>query len=351
MHRLQDPGRDTRTPDGVIGSSLAARGSNAGGATLTGSSFRAAWWCRGPHLQTLWPTLFRRRPRPRYRRERFELPDGDFLDLDWFGPPEADSLVMVLHGLEGSSASHYVRGLCWTLAALDIPSVVVHQRGCGGEPNRLARFYHAGETEDLSRVADRLATSLTNRRLYAVGYSLGGNILLKWLGQSRDSPLVGAAAISVPFRLADGARRLERGLSRLYQTYLLRSMKHSVARKRARMRHPIDPERLAKCRTFEQIDTCLTAPLHGFRDAQDYYVRSSSRQFLGKIRTPTLIIHARDDPFMTASTIPSAAELPPAIRLELSRHGGHCGFIAGGLPWRPHYWLEQRIPAFICGKR
>lgn len=314
-----------------------------------GTGFHAAWWCRNPHLQTLWPYLFRRRPRPRYRRERLELPDGDFLDLDWFGPA-ADPLVVILHGLEGSSSSHYVRALAHNLAHFEVPSVVMHQRGCSGEPNRLARFYHGGETGDLRFVLEHCRRRRPAGRLYAVGFSLGGNILLKWLGQAPDTLLDAAAAVSAPFRLDHGAHRLERGLSRLYQAHLLRGMKQSVARKRRRMPHPVDPRTLSKCRTFEEIDTCLTAPLHGFRDARDYYARNSCRQFLDAIRTPTLIIHALDDPFLTPAAVPDAAELAPDVKLELSRHGGHCGFVAGPTPLQPRYWLDERLPAFILSR-
>jgi predicted alpha/beta-fold hydrolase len=296
----------------------------------------------------LWPFFLRSRPRPPYRRERIELPDGDFLDLDWLGPHRVNGpLVVILHGLEGSSSSHYVRALAHNLTGAAVTSVVMHQRGCGGEPNRLARFYHGGETGDLKFVLDRLSREHPDNPLYAVGYSLGANILLKWLGESGDdSRLDAAAAVSVPFRLDEGARRLEQGLSRIYQYHLVDSMKRSVARKRRFMTHPVDPARLKVCRSFEEIDTCLTAPLHGFRDARDYYERSSCRQFLNGIRTRTLIVHARDDPFMTPVAIPGEDELSPTTRLELSPHGGHCGFVSG-TPWRPRYWLDERIPAFI----
>ncbi len=313
----------------------------------SGAAFTPAWWCRGPHLQTLWPHLFRHRPRPRYRRERLELPDGDFLELDWCGPATPDPLVVILHGLEGSSSSHYVRALAHNLARCGIPSVVMHQRGCSGVPNRLARFYHAGETGDLRFVLEHCRRKRPGGLLYAVGFSLGGNMLLKWVGESRNPLLDAAAAVSVPFRLDHGAWRLEHGASRLYQAHLIRGMKRSVARKRRRMPHPVDVRSLAKCRTFEQIDTCLTAPLHGFRDARDYYERNSCRQFLGTIRTPTLIIHALDDPFLTPDAVPGPEELSTDVRMELSRHGGHCGFVAGPTPFRPRYWLDRRVPDYI----
>lgn len=317
------------------------------GGIVADPGFEAPPWCRGPHTQTLWPFLFRSRPRPRYRRERLELPDGDFLDLDWYGPADADSLVIILHGLEGSSSSHYVRALSHALDRVGLASVVMHQRGCGGEPNRLPRFYHGGETADFHFVLERLREARPDRGLYAVGYSLGGNILLKWLGEAgEDAFLEAAVAVSVPFRLDIGARRLERGVSRIYQAYLVGSMKRSVTRKRRFMDHPVNPATLSRCRTFEEIDTCLTAPLHGFRDATDYYSRSSCRQSLHGIRTPTLIIHARDDPFMTPAAVPEEDELSSTTRLELTRAGGHCGFVAGN-PLRPRYWLDERIPSFI----
>ncbi|MGA8258621.1 MAG: hydrolase [Arenicellales bacterium] len=324
------------------------RGPNAPGPVVIESDFRAAPWCRGPHLQTLWPYLFRRHPKPQYRRDRLELPDGDFIDLDWLGPSRSSALAVVLHGLEGSSSSHYVRALSQALSERGIAVVVMHQRGCSGEPNRLARFYHAGETSDFQVVLRHCERLLPDARRYAVGYSLGGNILLKWLGESgTDSLLRGAVAVSVPFLLEVGARRLERGASRLYQAYLIRSMKRSVAIKRRRMPHPIEDLVLSRCSTFEEIDTCLTAPLHGFLDAHDYYERSSCRPFLHRITTQTLILHARDDPFMTPEVIPGPHELSASIRLELSRSGGHCGFVSGPSPLRPHYWLDRRIPDFI----
>lgn len=327
---------------------------DAGGARLlpggrvVRSDFRAAWWGRDPHLQTLWPYLFRLHPRPSYRRERFELPDGDFVDLDWSGPRDADTTIVMLHGLGGSSSSHYIRALSHRLNMLGMRGVVMHQRGCSGEPNRLARFYHAGETDDLRRVLASLRTRLPGDRLGAAGYSLGGNMLLKWLGEAgADSMLDAAVAVSVPFDLEVGAQRLEQGLSQLYQAHLLRSMKHAVALKRRRMAYPVDSRELGRCKTFVEIDNCLTAPLHGFRDARDYYARSSARQFLGSIRIPTLILQAEDDPFLAPVAIPGDDELSPQVRLELSANGGHCGFLSGSMPLWPRYWLDERIPGFM----
>jgi len=320
---------------------------------VTGDSarpFRPAWWCRGPHAQTLWPYLFRPWPRPAFRRERLELPDGDFLDLDWCGPPRGP-VVLAMHGLEGSSASHYLRGLAGTLSAAGTRVAVMHFRGCSGEPNRLARNYHSGETGDLDWVVRHLQAREPGTALAAVGYSLGGNVLLKWLGERGiHTPLHAAAAVSVPYDLAACARRLETGLSRLYQWRLVGLLKRATRRKFARLDCPVPLAGLDAVKTFWQFDDLVTAPLHGFRDAADYYARSSSRQFLPAIRTPTLLLHAADDPFMTAAVVPDPNELPDGVELQLSTHGGHVGFVTGPHPGRPVYWLERRIARFFAAR-
>jgi len=309
------------------------------------SSFRPAWWLPGPHLQTLWPSLIRPRPQPALRRERLELPDGDFLDLDWT-PGTSGPLVLVLHGLEGSVHSHYAAGIMRALHARGLRAVLMHFRGCSGEPNRLARSYHSGETGDVNHVATELRRRHPDIPLAGVGYSLGGNVLLKWLGETGgDNPLAQAVAVSVPLRLDRAADRLEQGASRLYQAYLLRSLRRSVGRKfRSReLSAPLALHELRRLRTFRAFDNAVTAPLHGFRDAHDYYARSSSRPFLGDIQVPTLILQAEDDPFLTRDALPDEQELAPAVTLELSPRGGHVGFVTGRWPWRPRYWLEERI--------
>ncbi|QKT04636.1 hydrolase [Ectothiorhodospiraceae bacterium 2226] len=309
------------------------------------SDFRPAWWLPGPHAQTLWPHLLRR-PRVVLHRERLELPDGDFLDLDW-NSRERGPLALVLHGLEGSSRSGYARGLLRELHDRGLRGVLMHFRGCSGEPNRLARSYHSGETGDLAHVVRELRRREPHTPLGVVGFSLGGNVLLKWLGETgarREAPLVQAAvAVSVPFMLADAAARLERGTSRLYQWALLRTLRRSLRRKLRLRGGTLDARRLRALRSFRAFDEHVTAPLHGFAGADEYYRLASSRQYLRDIRVPTLILHARDDPFMSADCIPAAAELSPQVRLELAERGGHVGFVSGRWPWRPHYWLEPRI--------
>ena len=307
------------------------------------SCFKPAWWLPGPHLQTLFPHVFRNRPAPPLQRERVELSDGDFIDLDWTG--EHDSpLVLLLHGLEGSVRSHYAAGLMNALNACGYQVVMLNFRGCSGEPNRLIRSYHSGETGDLDTVVNLLAQRFPQRPLYGVGISLGGNVLLKWLGENPDQKLVlKATAISVPFLLNTAALRLQRGFSCFYQAYLLRKLRASTREKAQRMELPIDTRSLYRLKTFRQFDNHVTAPLHGFRDVDDYYERCSSRAFIKRIQTPTLILHALDDPFMTPGAIPSADEQGPGVLLEISKRGGHVGFVGGKWPWKPHYWLDERV--------
>lgn len=312
------------------------------------STFKPAWWLRNPHLQTLWANRLRRRPHIELARERLELPDGDFIDLDWTPGSDGSPVVIVLHGLEGCSSSPYAVGILKALYDRGIRGVLMHFRGCSGEPNRLDRSYHSGETEDLQTVVQMLRVRDSHARFGAVGYSLGGNVLLKWLGErGKSAPLVAAVAISVPFNLSQAAWRLERGFSRLYQGVLLRSLRRSITKKFCSRPAPFNLPDIYSVRSFREFDDKVTAPLHGFADADDYYVRSSCSQYLKDIRIPTLILHALDDVFMTPDAVPSAVDLPDNVSLELSAHGGHVGFVAGTLPWRARYWLEERIPEYL----
>ena len=288
------------------------------------SPFRPAWWLPGPHLQTLWPYLFRPSRTVALHRERLELPDGDFLDLDWTAESGAKGLILVLHGLEGSSRSAYIQRLLHQLGRFGLQAVVMHFRGCSGEPNRLARGYHAGDTVDLANVVQHILRRSPQRPLAAIGYSLGANVLLKWLGEtSTRNPLACAVAVSVPFELAAAADRLENGFSRLYQQSLLRALRRSISRKYARYDMPIPQQVVDAAVSLRDFDDRFTAPLHGFSGADDYYRRSSCRPWLPHIRRPTLIVHAADDPFMCAQAIPSREELPPEVELQLTRTGGH----------------------------
>ena len=308
------------------------------------STFRPAWWLPGPHLQTIWPSLARRRPRLPLQRRRIELADGDFIDLALGGG--TGPRVLVIHGLEGDLHSHYAGTLLDALARRGYRPVFMHLRGCSGEPNRLARSYHSGATEDLHEVLTHLAEDPEGAPLAVVGFSLGANLLLKYLGEGGwpgGTPLLGTAvAVSVPFVLRDAMLRLDLGASRLYRRYLIDKLRDAFRRKFAARPCPLDLD-IGAIRDFNQFDDQITAPLSGFAGVFDYYSRASCRQFLPHIHTPTLIVHALDDPFMFPATVPFEHELGPGVTLELAGHGGHVGFVAGVIPWQPVYWLEGRI--------
>jgi predicted alpha/beta-fold hydrolase len=301
--------------------------------------FKPAWWLPGPHLQTLWPTLARRAVKVALTRERIELMDGDFIDLDW-SADNRGPIVIILHGLEGSAESPYARGMLRMLTQHGWRGVVMHFRGCSGEPNRLPRAYHSGETEDIAAVIQHLHARAPHTPLIALGFSLGGNVLLKWLGESgAQNPLSAAVAVSVPLDLAGSSKRLQTGFSRVYQWHLLKSL-------RGKMREKNFSD-LTKLRTIEEFDDKFTAPMHGFASAAEYYFKSSSRQFLKKISVPTLLIQSKDDPFLTPEMLPDLSELSASVTLEVTERGGHVGFVEGNLPWRPQYWLERRIREFL----
>ena len=317
--------------------------------SVAAGDFRPAWWLPGPHLQTLWPALVRR-PRPvRVTRERFELPDGDFVDLDRTGGGSGP-IVVILHGLQGSGRSSYARGLLGAFRRRGWRGVVMHFRGCSGEPNRLPRTYHSGETADFGHVVRGLRERHPSTPVAAVGFSLGGNVLLKWLAERGGAAeIAAAAAVSVPFRLARAADRLDRGFSRAYRRYFITDLRRAVRKKFRRRPCPIDLAAMRRETSFRGFDDRVTAPLHGFRDAEHYYAAASCRQYLRRVARPTLIVHALDDPFMTPDVVPEPVELAPSIRLELSEAGGHVGFVGGSAPWAARYWLEERIPRFLAG--
>ena len=310
---------------------------------ITRSAFRPAWWLPGPHLQTLYPSLFRPRKPPPLTRERIELDDGDFVDLDWTRQTDG-MVVLILHGLEGSIDSHYTAGVLSALARDGYTAGLMYFRGRSGEPNRLPRSYHSGETGDLDFVMQRIYQQHPEKKIALIGYSLGGNVLLKWLGeQGSTAPPATAITISVPFDLNCAALTLERGFSRIYQRHLLKKLRVSAATKARQHMMPFPVERLEELRTFRQFDHAITAPLHGFSGVDDYYERSSCKQFLKHINIPTLMLQARDDPFLPETALPEEADLGSTVTLETSRRGGHVGYVSGGNPLHPIYWLEQRI--------
>ena len=312
---------------------------------------------KNPHLQTLLPKL---RPMPdvALRIERLELPDGDFVDLGWCEPDrahgallqggQAGPLAVLLHGLTGGFESKYARGLARQLLARGWRVVILQFRGAGPEPNRLPRHYHHGDTEDLRELLALLRTREPDTRLFAVGWSLGANVLLKYLGEEgARAPVTAAVAVCAPFQLRPCAERLRTGFSRVYQRHLMTELQRMIQRKHEIAPLPIDLEQVARARDFFDFDTAATAVLNGFRDAYDYYARASSGRYIGGITAPTLAIHARDDPFMTPEIVPQAKQLPPNVTIELCEYGGHVGFIAAGPRLAPRWWLEERIPEFL----
>ncbi|MBI4636443.1 MAG: alpha/beta fold hydrolase [Candidatus Rokubacteria bacterium] len=312
--------------------------------------FAPPWWGRNGHLQTIWGPLVRRHP-VALRRERVPTGDGDFVDLDWAPGPTGAPLLLVLHGLEGSSGSHYVRGLLREARADGWRGVVLNFRSCSGELNRLPRFYHSGDTGDLDAIVQLLAGREPDLRLGAVGVSLGGNVLLKWLGERHlDVPgqLRGAVAISTPFDLAACARALDRGLRRaLYTANFMRTLRRKVRAKARSHGAFVDLRAAARARTFAEYDRAVTAPLHGFADEADYWRRASSGPYVARIRRPTLLLNALDDPFVPPETLPDPGRLPSGVRAEFPAHGGHAGFLEGRWPWRSRSWAERRALEFL----
>ncbi len=309
------------------------------------SKFKPAWWQTNPHFQTLWPTLFRKVPIVNTTNFRLELSDGDFLDLE-LTPIVNKPIVVILHGLEGSIDSPYAKPLINALNNAGYGVCFVHFRGCSGEVNRLARSYHSGDTEDLHAVVDYLQTHYQQGVFAVIGFSLGGNALLKWMGEQADNaPVDTAIAVSVPFQLADAGDRLEKSFSRIYQKHLVTLCQQKYRQKFKSQPSPLKVD-VTTLNTFFTFDDQVTAPLNGFEGADDYYKKSSSRQFLKTIQKPTLILHAKDDPFMWQRTIPTEAELSESVQLELSNHGGHVGFVNGSL-FKPNYWLDQRIVSWL----
>jgi uncharacterized protein len=290
------------------------------------------------HLQTIWPVL-RPPPRTPLRRERWDTPDGDFIDVDSAGPADARRLLVLFHGLEGGSDSHYARGLAAGAVAAGWRIAIPHFRGCSGEPNRLQRAYHSGDSEEVDWVLRRFSGEV-----FPVGVSLGGNALLKWLGErgAEAAQIVKrAAAVSAPLDLAASGRALDRGLNRLvYTRHFLSSLKPKSIAKLEVFPGLYDGAAVLAARTFREFDDTVTAPLHGFRDADDYWSASSSGPYLERIRVPTLVLNARNDPFLPEQDLLAASrKAAPEVLLEFPASGGHAGF--------RHPWLAKRLFRFF----
>jgi uncharacterized protein len=321
--------------------------------------FRPSAWLPGAHAQTIAGRLLRRAAPPTFRRERVDLPDGDFVDLDHAEPaaltggaaPDAP-IVLLLHGLEGSARRGYAINVYRELAARGVRAVGLNFRSCSGEPNRAARLYHSGDTADIEHVLRLLAARHPAAPRGAIGFSLGGNALLKLLGElgTAAADLThAAAAVSVPYDLAAGADALERTtMGRFYTRRFVRSLVAKAEARAPLLDGICDLDRVRVARSFREFDDAATAPIHGFADAADYYARSSSAGLLPAIRIPTLLLHAADDPFLPGTAFPhAAAAANPYIRAVVTPCGGHVGFIEGS-PWAPRFWAEHTATAFLA---
>ena len=306
-------------------------------------------WLPGGHLQTIYPALCIHRPKVVFRRERWHAPDGDFIDIDFVDGEPGRPFVVLFHGLEGSSGSHYARALMTQVQALGWSGAVPHFRGCSGELNHAPRFYHSGDAEEVGWIIRRLAQmhkQHSSARFFAAGVSLGGNALLRWLGESQhQAEIVDAAcAISAPLDLAGGGAALSRGLGMIYTRLFLKTLKPKCLQKLKQYPGLFDRETMLKSRDLYEFDNVVTAPLHGFRDTDDYWNRASAKHILSDITVPTLVLNAKNDPFLPARHLPRTAAA--CVTLEYPEHGGHVGFANGGPPGRID-WLPQRILHFF----
>lgn len=331
------------------------KGESNSGTVPAGDVFHPRWWLPGPHLQTVWRTVTQRGPLVPVRRERFETPDGDELWIDNVDGPAGSPRLLILHGLEGSSFSVYAQGLLAAARERGWRASALNFRSCAREPadrarwipNLRPRLYHSGETGDLGWVISRLAGREPGAPLLVVGASLGGNVLLKWLGENPAQTAVAAAAtISVPYDLGAGGRHMESGLGPRYVSHLLRTLRvkaADVVRRFPDAAARLDVPRLLRAGTFFEFDDAATAPLHGFAGAEDYYRRSSSIGFVGRVATPTLAVSAQDDPFLPRDVLEEVRRrASPAMELRFTPRGGHVGFVAGGGN-HPRSWAEETI--------
>ena len=359
---------------------------------LIKSKFRPPWWLRNPHAQTLVAAKIMRHPSPRMYRERLITPDNDFVDIDWSdegsipkpipnaiptaslttsltttmtampGQAPADDerlrlnpasptpankpLVIIFHGLTGSSNSTYVRALAHGLNGLGYRSVAMNFRGCSGEPNLKRESYHSAHTKDISFVIDSIRQRFPDAPLAATGYSLGGNALLKYLAITPDNPLQHAISVSPPLQLAEGAKRMQSGLSRIYQNRLVGQLKNALDEKHQRYPHlGIDQISYKSARTFREFDAAATVPLHGFESVDHYYESASTLQDLPVINTLTHVLFSQDDPFFTKVCIPSSDAMSAQVTFELSARGGHVAFIGSSGILRGHSWLTDHLCA------
>lgn len=310
--------------------------------------YTAPLWLPSGHLQTIYPALCIAKPAVAFRRERWQAPDGDFIDIDFVDGAAGQPFVVLFHGLEGSSDSHYARAMMAAVAARGWSGAIPHFRGCSGELNLAPRFYHSGDSGEVDWILRRLRERVTGK-LYATAVSLGGNALLRWLGESQhQAEFVDAAcAVSAPLDLARGGASLGSGLNMVYTRMFLQTLKPKCLAKLDQFPGLFDREALLGARDLYAFDNVVTAPLHGYRDTDDYWNRASAKHVLGDISVPTLVLNARNDPFLPGAYLPEQASTH--VTLDYPQHGGHVGFAAGALPGRLD-WLPRKLLHFLEGK-
>jgi predicted alpha/beta-fold hydrolase len=316
------------------------------------SSYRAPWWLPGGHLQTIVPATLVPRPRVSYRRERWNTPDdADFIEVDFAQPEPQDAaaaLLVLFHGLEGGSDSHYARAVMRHFADRGWRALVAHFRGCSGAPNLLARAYHSGDSEEADWILRRVHARWPTARLHVVGVSLGGNVLAKWLGERAEEARFVAAAASIgsPLDLSAGGVALGRGFNLVYTRVFLATLKRKALAKLAQWPELARAQDIRAAATLHAYDNVFTAPVHGFRDADDYWTRASGKPWLGRVRVPHLVLNALNDPFVPARSLPCARDVSSFVTLEQPRTGGHIGFATGAPPGNLRF-LPQRLEAFF----
>lgn len=311
------------------------------------SAYQASGFARSGHLQTILPTLFRRVAGINWQRERMNTADGDFIDLDWLNHGR-DRVVVLCHGLEGSADTHYMKGMARAFSAADWDVVGYHFRGCSGEPNLLARAYHSGATDDLTEVIDHVLSRGQFKQLALVGFSLGGNLILKYLGEPNDqrpAELCGGVAISPPVDLSGCCDRLNQAQNWVYQQRFLRSLQGKIIAKGELVKQALGVRTLPRCRSVREFDHRYTAPLHGFDGAEDYYRQNSAGQYLALIDYPALLISALDDPFLGASCFPGRDQVNQQLQLLYSQHGGHVSFMQRHPSGS--FWAELQCVEFL----
>lgn len=315
------------------------------------SKFKPAWWLTNAHLQTLAAKFFRRKQKLVTYTETLELPDGDFIDLAWTEQPKKNNtkpIIVLLHGLEGSKDSHYAKGMLNALKSRGWIAVLMHFRGCNGKPNRQASSYHSGDIRDISYLTEQFISRYQHCTFSIIGFSLGGNVLTQYLAQTPNNPYRAAVVICAPLDLASCSARINQGFSRLYQKYLLAMLKNSTLVKiSTNVINNLEEKKINAITTIHDFDEYVTAPLNGFANAEHYYQQASGKQVIVNIKQPCLFIHAADDPFLNHQCSLPQQNLPENLTFEVSTHGGHVGFIYGNNPFKPQYWLEQRVPNFL----